>query len=41
MHMVHHQTHASNFFFVSGLIWDVVLGTAHTRVRSQQQKIYS
>jgi len=36
MHMVHHQTHTRNFFFVSGLVWDVLLGTAHTRVRSQQ-----
>ena len=28
MHRIHHQTHARNFFFVSGYIWDVLLGTA-------------
>jgi hypothetical protein len=27
MHRIHHATHAKNFFFVSGLIWDVLLGT--------------
>jgi len=31
MHRIHHETHAQNFFFVSGLIWDVLLGTAETR----------
>ncbi len=28
MHMVHHATHTTNFFFVSGLLWDVLLRTA-------------
>jgi hypothetical protein len=27
MHRIHHATHTRNFFFVSGLIWDVLLGT--------------
>ena len=30
MHLVHHDTHRYNFFFVSGLIWDVLLRTART-----------
>ena len=30
MHMVHHRTHRHNYFFVTGLIWDVLLGTART-----------
>jgi sterol desaturase/sphingolipid hydroxylase (fatty acid hydroxylase superfamily) len=30
MHLIHHSTHNSNYFFVSGLIWDVLLGTART-----------
>jgi len=30
MHMVHHATHNRNFFFVSGVVWDYVLGTAIT-----------
>jgi sterol desaturase/sphingolipid hydroxylase (fatty acid hydroxylase superfamily) len=31
MHRIHHQTHSHNFFFVSGLLWDLMLGTAATR----------
>jgi len=30
MHLVHHDTHRYNFFFVSGLIWDLLLRTART-----------
>jgi hypothetical protein len=30
MHLVHHQTHRYNYFFVTGWIWDVLLGTART-----------
>jgi len=30
MHLIHHRTHNRNFFFVSGLVWDVLLGTAAT-----------
>lgn len=30
MHMVHHATHDRNFFFVSGVVWDYLLGTAVT-----------
>jgi len=30
MHRIHHQTHTRNFFFVSGLVWDLILGTAVT-----------
>lgn len=28
MHLVHHATHNRNYFFVSGLVWDVLFGTA-------------
>lgn len=28
MHMLHHATHNSNYFFVSGLVWDVLFRTA-------------
>jgi hypothetical protein len=28
MHAVHHATHANNYFFVSGLVWDVLFRTA-------------
>jgi hypothetical protein len=31
MHMVHHETHTRNFFFVSGVIWDALLGTLVAR----------
>jgi hypothetical protein len=27
MHMVHHETHTRNFFFVSGVVWDALFGT--------------
>lgn len=30
LHMVHHQTHNSNFFFVSGILWDLLFGTLNT-----------
>jgi hypothetical protein len=32
MHKIHHATHTRNFFFVTGLVWDCLLGTAATRV---------
>jgi len=32
MHLVHHTTHRHNFFFVTGLPWDVLFGTARTKV---------
>jgi len=32
MHLIHHQTHRNNFFFVSGLPWDVLFRTARTRL---------
>jgi sterol desaturase/sphingolipid hydroxylase (fatty acid hydroxylase superfamily) len=35
MHLVHHATHDRNYFFVSGLLWDVLLGTASTRTPAQ------
>jgi len=41
MHLVHHQTHNSNFFFVSGLVWDLLLGTAVVSVQTQQQDTVS
>ena len=28
MHQVHHATHDRNFFFMTGLLWDVLFGTA-------------
>ena len=31
MHLTHHALHNRNFFFVSGLIWDVLMGTAVLR----------
>jgi hypothetical protein len=27
-HLIHHRTHRYNYFFVTGLIWDVLLGCA-------------
>jgi hypothetical protein len=30
LHLIHHATHDSNFFFVSGIIWDVLLKTLKT-----------
>jgi sterol desaturase/sphingolipid hydroxylase (fatty acid hydroxylase superfamily) len=32
MHLIHHGTHRYNFFFVTGLVWDVLLGTARTKL---------
>jgi len=26
--MVHHSTHRDNFFFVSGIVWDLLFRTA-------------
>jgi hypothetical protein len=31
MHLIHHQTHNTNFFFVSGFVWDLLFRTARTR----------
>ena len=31
MHHLHHQTHDRNFFFASGLPWDLLFGTATAR----------
>ena len=28
MHSIHHATHSSNFFFASGIVWDVAFRTA-------------
>jgi hypothetical protein len=28
MHLIHHRTHRYNYFFVTGLLWDLLLGTA-------------
>ena len=33
MHAVHHATHANNYFFVSGLVWDVLFRTAVLKPR--------
>ena len=30
MHLIHHQTHRHNYFFVTGLVWDILFGTART-----------
>ena len=30
MHLIHHHTHRYNYFFVSGLVWDLLLRTART-----------
>jgi hypothetical protein len=27
MHMIHHDTHNRNYFFVSGVLWDALFGT--------------
>jgi hypothetical protein len=35
MHMIHHGTHRHNYFFVTGLVWDVLLGTARTEFVEQ------
>ena len=31
MHKIHHQTHTYNYFFCTGLVWDVLLRTARFR----------
>ena len=31
MHIIHHTTHRDNYFFVSGLVWDIILRTARTK----------
>jgi hypothetical protein len=31
MHLIHHGTHRYNYFFVSGLVWDLLLRTARTK----------
>jgi hypothetical protein len=31
LHLVHHATHNRNFFFMSGIVWDLLLGTVSTR----------
>lgn len=31
MHYIHHATHSSNFFFVSGIVWDLLFRTAVTK----------
>jgi hypothetical protein len=33
MHLIHHTTHTSNYFFVSGLIWDILFRTAQRPAR--------
>ena len=35
MHLLHHTTHRHNYFFVSGLIWDVLFGTASLKPRAR------
>ena len=30
MHLVHHTTHRHNFFFVTGIFWDLLFGTARS-----------
>ena len=41
MHLIHHTTHQHNFFFVSGLVWDLLLGTARTDLEAVQQSVHS
>ena len=38
MHLTHHATHNRNFFFVSGLVWDVLFGTAILRRAPQRAR---
>src|SRR5579863_10260211 len=33
LHLIHHRTHRHNFFFVSGVLWDILFGTILTKVR--------
>jgi hypothetical protein len=35
MHLIHHGTHQHNFFFVTGLVWDMLFGTACTKADSR------
>ena len=39
MHLIHHSTHRYNYFFVSGLIWDLLLGTARTKTELKPSAI--
>ena len=32
MHQNHHKTHRNNYFFVTGLPWDVLFGTVRTKL---------
>ena len=41
MHLVHHATHNRNYFFVSGLVWDLLFGTASTKVNEGSPRISS
>lgn len=41
MHLTHHETHNRNYFFVSGLLWDVLFGTAILRPANRSQKLAS
>jgi hypothetical protein len=34
MHLIHHATHNRNFFFVSGIVWDVLFRTAATPIEA-------
>jgi hypothetical protein len=36
MHLIHHSTHQHNYFFVSGLIWDLLLQTAQTKPKHME-----
>jgi hypothetical protein len=38
LHLIHHTTHRNNFFFVSGLPWDILLGTAQTRLTGEVRR---
>ena len=37
MHQIHHETHTRNFFFVSGIVWDLLFRTAVTKWNSTAQ----
>jgi hypothetical protein len=32
MHRIHHTTHRHNYFFVTGLVWDLMFGTARAKL---------
>jgi sterol desaturase/sphingolipid hydroxylase (fatty acid hydroxylase superfamily) len=38
MHQIHHATHNRNFFFASGLVWDLLFQTAVTRAETLQTR---